>query len=223
LRGGITGLTNLFLYLVDMYCYASAGECIAAEHTGSDAGFWRYRIRNYHFYDFISRYYSFLDHAAYFVASLTLWKLLEGTPLEHKGTMYYGTFWPILKGSLNTDDRIGYLNTADRKMFLDFLRGMDIEPNNPRLNKIARHFRQDSAHLVFPGIDHITQTITPLFEKDGKKSTYKLGALQLSGAPKYSFKDLMEFAETVLPLIDTSFETMTKTGIVEGFLENSGE
>ena len=80
LKGGIIGLTNLFCHLADMYCYGVSAEIIAKEYEDQGQGpfgFWRYRIRNYHIYDLIPKYYSFRDHAAYFVASLTKWEVKD--------------------------------------------------------------------------------------------------------------------------------------------------
>ena len=154
LKGGLKPLTHLLWYLTDMYCYAVAAETIAKEYEdkGDEGmmGFWRYRVRNYHIYDFIPRYFSFLDHAAHFVASLTEWKLVKGKPqFEKRHTMYYLTFRPILCESLHSSDKIGCLTQDDRKIMYEFLRSMDIEPKDPGLNKIARNYRQDTYPSYF--------------------------------------------------------------------------
>ncbi|MFH1116906.1 MAG: hypothetical protein V1792_23565 [Pseudomonadota bacterium] len=223
LKSGLGGLNHLFLYLADMYCYAAAAEAIAREYEQQSnikmTDFWRYRIRNYHFSDLAPRYVSLLDHAAYFVASLTKGELVKGTPLEKKGTMYYGTFRPILCESLHSSHKIGYLTQDDRKIMYDFLRSMDIEPKNPGLNKIVRNYRQDMTHLFLPGIDHITQTIEPQKKKNDPDEPNYL----MRGVPKYQFKELEEFAKTVIPMIDSSFELLFKTGVMKSCLKEEPE
>ena len=227
LAAGFNGLKYLFSYLIDMYCFAAAAETVAKEYEdGGDTGmmgFWRYSVRNYHFYDFIPRYFSFLDHAAYFVASLSEWKLVHGTNLEKKGTMYYGTFRPILSKSLHSPEKIGCLTQQDRKILFAFLRAMDIEPKDPELNKIARGYRQDTTHLFFPGIDHIMQIMVPQFErKDGRK-TYNVVSWGLCAGPEYRFDELERFAKAVIPMIDESFELLLTTDVMTSCLETPVE
>jgi hypothetical protein len=226
-KGGLTGLKYLLWYLVDMYCYAVAAETLAREHEAQDekpiAGFWRYRIRNYHIYDFIPRYFSFLDHAAYFAASLSEWKLVQKSPLERKGTMYYGTFLPLLCKSIQKEETIGYLTFKDRKILYELLRRIDMEPEDPDLNRIARRYRQESSHLFFPGIDHIVQTIAPQFEKQGKHMTFNPVAFGLRGEPAYRFEALEEFGSKAIPMIDSSLEMLFATDLMSSLLEKAEE
>ena len=230
LKGGIIGLTNLFCHLADMYCYGVSAEIIAKEYQDQGQGpfgFWRYRIRNYHIYDLIPKYYSFRDHAAYFVASLTKWEVKDAE-LEKKRTMSLRKLLPLLRKSLSNPDTIGYLSRDDGERFLDFLRKMDIEPKDKELTQLAAEYRQDMTHLVFPGIDNITQTITPDFatiidEKGKKKATYNVIAFGLAGKPKYLFENIEKFGKTVIPMIEDSFESLFQTDIMKSFLEQKEE
>ena len=105
---------------------------------------------------------------------------------------------------------------------------MDIEPKDKELTQLAAEYRQDMTHLVFPGIDNITQTITPDFatiidEKGKKKATYNVIAFGLAGKPKYLFENIEKFGKTVIPMIEDSFESLFQTDIMKSFLEQKEE
>ncbi len=223
LKDGLRGLSHLFCYLVEMYCYARAAETMATECEKNPdekwARWWRYSIRNYHFYDFIPRYFSFLDHSAHFVASLCEWEVLKGTDFERKRTIYYGSFWPRLKDSLCNTDKIGYLTQHDRKLFLDLLRSMDIEPVDPELNRISRNFRQNAMHTHFAEIDHMVRSVEPSFQKKNGKHTCQVVAYSFSGGPEFRFDELEQLPAKVIPIIESSLRLVLKTDLLASFVE----
>lgn len=208
--GGMEGIKHFFQHLINMYCYAKAASDVAEEIDNEGyKNYWSLIIRNYHIYDFIPKYFSFLDASAYFVVSLTFGELLQGTKLEKGQKSYYGEVWPILNKTLKDTKDIGFLTQKDRKIFLKYLRDIDIEQLNPKQNELFRKFRNESTHKMFLGIDYMTQFIVPFFPKNSYKAT---GYGFLAG-PRYKFDQIELPARNIIKQIDEAIPQIFTTDI----------
>lgn len=228
-KGGFKGLQNLFEYLVDMYAYSVSAEKIVEKymHKGNKglAFFWKYRIMNYHIYDFIPRYFSFMDQAAYFVASLTEWKILSTDEhiYNNRISFTYKKFKKILERSLSNPNDIVYLSNDDRRKMYDFLDNMDLYNRDRELFTWAKNYRDSITHNKFPGIGHTIYPVVPSFHGKSFRIIRILLLADLTEPPPYSFDKIKGFAETVIPMIDDSFKMLFETDIMKSLLPNIEE
>jgi hypothetical protein len=222
-KGGLKNLIESFELMARTFCYAEAGETLAERREGDgsrrEAGFWRYEIRDYHFYMFFPRFFALQDYAAFYVNDLSHQELCKDLRIRQTS---FRKVKKELRRSLNQAEDVGPLGKTDRSKLLEFLRTMDLAREHEEAYRKARIFRDQVIHRRLPDVDRIWEdmSILPPLEERDPRTWRDIHEHGLPGLPKEKYAHLRTIALKVISLVDASFENLFSTDVLKACFEN---
>jgi len=197
--------TVLYAYdeLIYMYAYSLAADEISKKlKKDGDEGLsahWEFIIRNYHFRNFIPKFYTYLDYLAFMINELSESKLIPvSVAKEPRRNVDFSRVQEAINKN-NNANYIGWLSHNDRKVILISFKKPFKKINQYGIELLKR-YRDIIIHRYLPGIDEMTISSEITGSKVRTSEYGKLYSID-NGNKKYDYYGGPEFKFSTLSKI----------------------
>ncbi|MCO1604688.1 hypothetical protein [Desulfosporosinus nitroreducens] len=169
------------------------------------AGYWKYKVRNKHFRDFLPKFFTTLDYLAFMIFELSRGSLIPEQSNKEPRRIDFNKIKKSLIICKGDQNDIGWLSLKDREKIENSLnkifRGISSDGQ-----EILKRYRDIITHRYLPGIDEITINT----ERQGSRTRavpdrgklYAIGDGRVTydnyAIPEFKFTDLIMVARSLI-------------------------
>lgn len=218
-------LKEAFYEIVQIYSYSVSANLIAEEleKNGDEglANFWKYKIRNANYRNFIPRFYSILDYIAFMTYEISQGELWPNKKEREAKWVDFKEISEVLKEKNKINDDLGWLSLNDRKQLL-IIFNKAFYGVTEYGNKVLERYRNIITHRYLPGIDEMTIST----ERNGTNTrvcdTGKIISFgdgknrwEIYGGPEFQYSELIEGSKILLDNLYLMLNELSKLEVMK--------